>query len=161
MPTLVNPAVTSAATDRGRAKMVDFPWSNYALLQAELRDDYSIGNRSWGLEAALNRLVSNNPPANDNEIQRVIKSEQRRERNRAALRRLHLGNGAGFDPEASLQAQISLKSLKAKVSSSDWRLLFAVGIGRDYAEIVGANGGTAGALRVRVFRFRREAAPGH
>lgn len=155
--------------------MVDFLWAKYAPLQAELRDNHTVGDRSWGVEAGLNRILSaeptDHPPANDDDIERVVSSEQRRERHRAALRRLYLTeddgprrNGTavnsprGPDPETFLQVRAELKSARAKVTKSDWVLLCAVAVGRDYAEIAAANGGTPGAMRVRVLRLRREIA---
>jgi hypothetical protein len=142
--------------------MIDFPWDKYAFLQAELRDKPSVGNRSWGIEAGLNRILSaeplssNHPLAND-DIERAVNNEQRRERHRAELRRLYLvKEEPGPHPETSLQARAELRLARAKVTKSGWDLLCAVAVGRDYAEIATANGGAPGALRVRVLRLRRE-----
>jgi hypothetical protein len=140
--------------------VVDFTWSKYAQLQAELRDNHSVGDRSWGIEAGLNRILAapiGESPANDNDIQRAVSSRQRRERHRAALRRLYLvNNEAGPHPEAFLQARAELRSIRAKVISSDWHLLCAVGVGLEYAEIATVKGASTGALRVRVSRLRRK-----
>jgi hypothetical protein len=141
--------------------MLDFPWGKYACLRAELQANRSVGNRSWGIEAGLNRILSagltSHPPANDEDIERAISNEQRRERHRAALRRRHLvKEEGGPDPETSLQARAELRSVRAKAIKSAWNLLCAVAVGHDFAEIAAAKGGTSGALRVRVFRLRRE-----
>jgi len=144
--------------------MVDFLWGKYACLQAELRDKPSVGNRSWGIEAGLNRILSsvplsNDPSANDDDIERAVNNEQRRERHRAALRHLYLvTEEPGPHPETSLQARAELRLARAKVTKSDWDLLSAVAIGHDYAEIAAAEPRTPGALRVRVLRLRREVA---
>jgi len=155
--------------------MVDFSWDKYAPLQAELRDNHTVGDRSWGVEAGLNGILSaeptSHPPANDDDIQRVVSSEQRRERHRAALRRLYLTEDDGMrrngmpvnsprgpDLETFIEVRAELKSTRTKVTKSDWDLLCAVATGREYAEIAAAKGGTVGALRVRVSRLRREIA---
>ena len=91
--------------------MVDFPWDRYACLQAQLRQGHRVSDRSWGIEAGLNRILSpeltTQPPAND-DIDRVVNNEERQQRHRAELRRRHLVNDeAALDPAASLQAECS------------------------------------------------------
>jgi hypothetical protein len=141
--------------------MNDSPWDKYQLMQAELRTTYTVGNRSWAVEDAMNHIaeagLTHQTPANDDYVDRVISTTQRRERHRAALRRLYLvEDHAGPHPEEQLDARAALRSARAKVSKSDWDLLCAVAVGRSYAEMAARRGTTAGALRVHVSRLRHD-----
>ena len=143
--------------------MDDSVWVKYTSLQAELLDNSTLSHRSWGLEGALNRILSADAPtciaANGDNIEHIVGSEQRRERHRTALRRLQLPQEApSFDLGPFLAARAELKSARAKVNGSDWNLLCGVAIGHSYAEIATAHGETVGALRVRVSRLRRRIA---
>jgi hypothetical protein len=141
--------------------MVDFPWEKYACLQAQLQDNRNITNRTWGLEAGLDRILTGVPadwsPANDNDVQRAISSTERRERHRAALRRVYIRNEDGTPhPDPFFQARAELRFAKAYVTKSDWALLSAVAAGFSYTEISATNGNKPGALRVSVLRLRRQ-----
>jgi hypothetical protein len=142
----------------------DSPWDKYASLQAELRDTYTVGNRTWAVEDAMNHIAAAEPtaptPANDDDyIDRTIRTAQRRERYRAALRRVYLvQEPVGPRPDQHLDARADLRSARAKIAKADWDLLCAVAVGRSYTEIAAQRGSTAGALRVRVSRLRRDIA---
>jgi hypothetical protein len=141
--------------------MTGFPWNHYACLRDEL-DQPNVNDRSWGIEAALNRIAAGeftNPATIDADIERTIANEQRRERHRAALRRRHLTpDQANPHPETHLVARAELRSAKRKTTPTKWGLLVAVAEGHDYADLAATNGSTAGALRAKVFRLRREIA---
>ncbi len=140
------------------------PWDYYASFQAELMDTYTVGNRSWAVEDVLTGIAAVGPtlptPANDDDyVDRAISTAQRRERYRAALRRVYLvQNPTGPHPEQQLDARVALRSARTKVSKADWDLLSAVAVGWSYTEIAARRGSTAGALRVRVSRLRRDIA---
>ena len=143
--------------------MNDFPWDKYAALQAELRDTYTVGNRSWAVEDAMNHItvgpIEETPANDDGYVDRAVSTAQRRERHRAALRRLYLVEGhAGPHPEEQLDARAALRSARAKAAKADWDLLCAVAVGCSYTEIAAWRGSSAGALRVRVSRLRRDIA---
>jgi hypothetical protein len=141
--------------------MADIPWVEYARMQTELRERQEASNWSWGLEAGLSYILSDEkpstPPAND-DIDRVVSNSQRQERHRMALRRLHLVHEEPTsNPLASLEVREELRAVRARMTKADWDLLCAVGAGWTYAEIVAAKGGTPGGLRVRILRLRRGA----
>ena len=141
--------------------MVDFPWEKYACLQAQLRDNRNITNRTWGIEAGLDRILTGVPadrsPANDDDVQRAVSTAERRERHRAGLRRVYIRNeDATPHPNPFFEARAALRFAKAHVTRSDWALLSAVAAGFSYTEISAANGNKPGALRVGVLRLRRQ-----
>jgi DNA-directed RNA polymerase specialized sigma24 family protein len=109
----------------------------------------------------MNHIAANAPtPANDDDyVDRTISTAQRRERYRAALRRLYLiRDVAGPHPDQQLDARAALRSARARVTKAEWILLCAVAVGYSYTEIAARRGSTAGALRVRVSRLRRDIA---
>jgi hypothetical protein len=144
-----------------RSKMTVFPWNHYSRLQAEL-DNPNISDRSWGVEAAMSRILAGeftDPLTINDDLDRAIASEQRRERHRAALRRRHLMIvESGPHPEQHLVARAELRAAEGKMTPPKWRLLVAVAEGYDYTDLAAAEGATLGALRARVFRLRREVA---
>jgi hypothetical protein len=139
------------------------PWNSYARLQAELapshRSDqrtWRIDDRSWGIEAALTRLLAEEP-AVVGQLDRTVQSASRKERHRKRLRRIHLpaGRSTGTSVEDALDARDGLRRVAQRVSAEDSAILRAVGEGHLYEEI-GANTHVAsGALRARVLRLRR------
>jgi hypothetical protein len=142
--------------------MTGIPWDQYARLQAELRDNPTVGDRAWGTEAGLNRILAGefaDSPTIDADIKRAVASEQRRDRHRAALRRRYLlPLDDSPHPEIQLFARAGLRSARARTTDMDWRLLFGVGEGHEYAELAVARQTTNGALRAQVFRLRRKIA---
>jgi len=145
--------------------MCDLPdqWSSYARLQAELarghgsdQRTWRIDDRSWGVEAALSRLVAEELPVGG-ELDRTVESASRKERHRRRLRRIHLATGGttGTSVGDALDARDGLRRVAERVSAEDSTILRAVGEGHQYKEI-GANTKVApGALRARVLRLRR------
>ena len=139
------------------------PWSSYGRLQAELahghggdQQTWRIDDRSWGIEAALTRLLADEPPV-VSELDRTIQSASRKERHRRRLRRIHLPvNGAtGTSVEGALDARDGLRRIAQLVSAQDSALLRAVGEGHEYKEISANTKLTSGVLRTRVLRLRR------
>jgi DNA-binding NarL/FixJ family response regulator len=124
-------------------------------LQGKLARKTRVDDLPWGLEAALNRLLTSSSLGRDAE--RTVRSESRNERHRARLRRMYLRaeEGASPHPHNALDARLQLRAIAAKVTPGERRLLQAVGEGYEYAEIATQMGYTAGALRVRVARLRR------
>jgi hypothetical protein len=134
-----------------------YPWDLYASLQAKLARRQQVDDRSWGLEAGLDHLLAEpNRPPSEEKLDRTVRSENRRERYRAQLRRVHLAlEDCEADLEGEVAARQALRAAQVQVADEDWALLYAVGEGRDYGELAAARGVSAGHLRVRVLRLRR------
>lgn len=151
---------TAACTEERMRSMAELPhpWGVYARLQIKLAHRRQVDDRSWGLDAGLDRVLAepDQPPTED-EIDRAVRSEGRRERYRAQLRRVHLApENCATDPEAAVAARQTLRTAQAQVAIDDWMLLCAVGEGCEYGEIAAARNGSPGQLRVRVLRLRRK-----
>lgn len=131
--------------------MAELPllWDAYASAQAQLSTRTTVSDRSWGLEAALNRLVIDMPP-DPAQLATVQASATRRARySRALIAR----NAAALSGEApSVDAQIEARSdlifLGRHLSRSDMASLLAVGLGHS---------DTTDAARQRLTRARRRA----
>jgi hypothetical protein len=133
-------------------------WGAYARLQTVLADKPVVDGHSWGLEAGLDRhLAALGEPRDDDDADRAVRSESRRERHRARLRRVYLINLDGApELDAQLDARRTLYGMRDVLSDADWRLLVAVAEGRAYGELAAVFGASACCLRVRVLRLRRE-----
>jgi hypothetical protein len=138
-------------------------WSTYGRLQAQLAPSHGsnertwrIDDRAWGVEAALNRLLAEQPPAEE-ELDRTTLNASRKERYRKRLRRIHLTaeESAGASVEDVFDARERLRRLAGRVTSEDSALLRAVGEGYEYKEIAAGTKVEAAVLRARVFRLRR------
>jgi hypothetical protein len=73
----------------------------YARLQTNLHRHYRVGDRSWGTEAGMDRILEsacNAPPAED-EVNQIIATTRRRERHRASRRERLLDDIATVHPE--------------------------------------------------------------
>jgi hypothetical protein len=137
------------------------PWSLYLALQTKVLKSNKVDDASWGCEAALNRILSSDPacdprPVSDEDIDRWGRSEGRRERHRARLRRLHMGRPENEQAasERALHARQELRAVRELVSNEEWALLYAVSEGGGYDEIAARTGRSSGALRVRILRLR-------
>jgi hypothetical protein len=138
-------------------------WAVYAHIQSLLRNRSADDDRARGYEAALDLIVStvgagSEGPSED-EIRRAIAAASRRARyQRALLLEYTLeepANDAVFD---QVHARQVLRELRQQVSSSDWALLSAVANGKPYEVLARRFESTAGALRVRVLRLRKQLA---
>lgn len=137
------------------------PWGAYARLQSKLLHSRHIDDRSWGTEAALNRILisPDSKPLTVDEIARTAASERRRERRRARLRLVYVAaDDASHHPEDAPAARHELFIARSKVTKRGWTLLCQVAAGYDYVELAAARGKTPGCLRVRVLRLRRRLA---
>lgn len=136
------------------------PWRAYALLQENLSHSTTVSDRTWGLEAGLNFLITDaalTAPPSDADVSRSVQSESRRERNRLALRRYYISaNEPAIDPASMLDARSELHLIRSKLSDADWQLMAAVGVGRDYSEISVLLEKSAAAARVHVMRVRQQ-----
>jgi hypothetical protein len=136
------------------------PWRAYARLQKSLSRTSVVSDRSWGIEAGLNFLITEaalKSPPSDDDVSRSVQSESRRERNRLALRRYYISaKEPAIDPVSILDARSELHIIRSKLSDADWGLMAAIGIGRDYSEISALLETSAVAARVRVMRLRQQ-----
>jgi DNA-directed RNA polymerase specialized sigma24 family protein len=132
------------------------PWDQYLALQSQLEASATVDDVSWGREAALNRILASEALAPAGEVERAARSESRRERHRARLRRQHLFRQVDHvDGEAILKARQELRIVRAAVTDEEWSLATQVGEGVDYDEIAATTGVRAGTLRVRMRRVRQ------
>lgn len=138
-------------------------WSTYTRLQAQLARSHGsheriwrIDDRTWGIEAALNRLLAEQPSAEEG-IDRAIRSASRKERHRKRLRRIYLPAEelSGASVEEAFDARERLRRVAGRVTPEDSALLRAVGEGYEYKEIAASTKVAAGTLRARVLRLRR------
>ena len=121
----------------------------YASVQAQLSTRTAVGDRSWGLEAALNRLVVSRPP----DLAQLATVQASAERRARYGRALIIRNAADLNSEApSVDAQIEARSdlifLVGDLSAPDMASLSAVGLGHPASTQV---------ARQRVARARRRA----
>lgn len=134
---------------------IPHPWSAYARLQQTLARKRYVDDHSWGLEAGLNRLLVEEPPAGE-DVDRAVRSESRKERYRRELRRIRLAvEDSTGNAEDALDARQRVRLAQAQVTAEEWALLRAVGEGYEYKEIAATAKVAAGTLRARVFRLRR------
>jgi len=125
------------------------PWDAYASAQAQLSTRTTVGDRSWGLEAALNRFVGSMPP-DPAQLATVQASAERRARYGRAL---IVRNAAALNSEApsagaQMEARSDLIFLGRHLSAPDMATLLAVGLGHS---------ASTEAARQRVARARRRA----
>jgi hypothetical protein len=130
-------------------------WGAYARLQEKLARRGRVDDRTWGLEAGLNRLLAAGLPAEE-DLHRTIRSESRKERHRTKLRRTYLTDEASTGMlEHVVAARRRLRGIESRFPANDWILLRAVGEGHTYEEIARIAKVSPGALRARVLRLRR------
>lgn len=125
------------------------PWNAYASAQAQLSNRTAVGDRSWGLEAALNRLVVDTPPDPAQLATAQASAERRSRYGRALLaRNANALNGEAQSVEAQMEARSDLTLLGRHLSAPDMASLLAVGLG---------HGTVTEAARQRLSRARRRA----
>lgn len=138
------------------------PWDTYARLQAELSNGHRLTDQSWGTEAKLDAILlslQTKTAITSNDLKRTAASERRRERHRAHLRLVYLGDDdMGAAPEEMLAAREGLRILQSRVLSQDWSVLCQLAEGYSYADVAARMHSTPGALRVRVLRCRQQLA---
>lgn len=130
-------------------------WGAYARLQQTLERRRRVDDRTWGLEAGLNRLLSAEPPAEE-DVDRAILSESRKERYRTELRRTYPSDDPSKGTlQHTLDTRQRFRRIQARVTAMEWAILRAVAEGYTYKEIASFAKVSPGALRVRVLRLRR------
>ena len=125
------------------------PWDAYASVQAQLSTRTVVGDRSWGLEAALNRLIVSGPP-DPAQLETMQASAERRARYGRALiaRNFAALNNEAPSADAQMEARSDLIFLARHLSAPDMASLSAVGLGHP---------ASTEAARQRVARARRRA----
>ncbi len=130
-------------------------WHAYARVQSDLNRRSIVNDVTWGLEGGLDRLLDDEPPSDD-ELTRAIRTDARRERDRARTRRIRmLHEPVGVDEVGRLDARAQLRVAHASTPAESWEILTALGVGADYAEITSSTAVSTGSLRVRVMRMRK------
>jgi hypothetical protein len=95
-------------------------------------------------------------PPTQQEIDKVVANDRRRERHLNGRRGPMPEDVATPHPEGALDARHALAAIQHNVSDRDWQLLTATAIGTDYEEIARTTFARSGALRIKVLRLRRE-----
>jgi DNA-binding NarL/FixJ family response regulator len=137
------------------SKILPPPWDHYLALQTKLKVSTIVDGTSWGFEAALNRILASDSVSSSEEIERAARSESRRERHRARLRRQNLPSEDYIDGENVVQARQHLRIVRERVTDEEWTLLSDIGEGGSYDEIAAVASTSSGALRVRIQRLRQ------
>jgi len=142
--------------------MPDLPlhWGAYLRLQTKLARERQVDEHTWGLEAGLNRILTATITS-DEDVDRTVRSEGRKERYRTQLRHVYLNTeDLAVKPicENALHARRRLLRIRSRVTAEEWALLRAVGEGFEYKELAVASKAATGALRIRVLRLRRKLA---
>lgn len=139
-------------------KNLPYPWDHYLREQTALAVSCTTGTRSRRLEDRLNRRLDNigHEPPTEAQLDRAAAHANRRDRHRASLHLVYLTPAnQGHCLDGVYEARQQLQAMCSRVNADDWRLLLAVGEGREYSEIVGGRAASEGALRVRVLRLRQ------
>ena len=142
-----------ARTDEGLKTMSDLPepWRAYARLQEQLARTRHVDGHTWGLETALNQILDGESSAAD-ALERTVRSEARKERHRAALRRKYppAASTRKPTPENPIHARRLLRRALVLVTGAQWDLLRAVADGQQYRDLASVANVAPGALRARV-----------
>lgn len=145
--------------------MADLPhaWRVYARIQQQLSNCAALSQRAWGLEAALNELLSYQPQLSESELSRTIASAERRHRYRHAQLQRYAEQdheeASLADPIAeALDADQILQRIRGAVADPDWLVLNALAEGESYKVLADELGTSSGALRVRISRARKQLA---
>src|SRR5437763_16682966 len=117
---------------------IPHPWGEYARLQAISAKTSKIDSISWGIEAEMDALLadsSNHTSRDARRLERLRKTIARRERSRAHLRKAHSTELATEPPNVTsqLEAREALQRIEAKVTSTQWAVITALGQGYSFA----------------------------
>lgn len=125
------------------------PWDAYASAQTRLSKRSHVGDRSWGLEAALNQLVIDAPPPLD-QLATVQATAERRARYSRSLisRNTTILSAEAPRAEAQIEARSDLSFLGRNLATSDITVLVAAGLGHP---------ASSEAVRQQLARARRRA----
>jgi hypothetical protein len=129
------------------------PWDAYMRLQTSLDDITEVNNRSWGIEAGLDAILTGAAaPAN---LPTIVATAERRERHRARLRRTFSKTlWPVVDQPAAIEARIVLGQIQRLLPPADWQLISSVASGVNYRSVA-SRGATPGGLRIRVMRIHK------
>ncbi len=127
-----NPQANSGLQKKGVSSMPDLPlhWGAYLRLQTKLARKRQVDDHTWGLEAGLNRILTATI-ASDEDADRTVRSEGRKERYRTHLRHVYLNTDDLIVkpiPENVVHARRQLLRMSARVTAEEWALLRAVGV---------------------------------
>lgn len=145
--------------------MHDYLWIRYADLQLRCCRSPQLDDHSWGLERALDHLLSSiendsipqTPQQLDSAIDRAIESGARLHRSRS----LGLRTWSQVDEQltaVSIEAEIEIRRLSEKLRPIDAQMLGAVGLGYSDREIADRVSSTPSAVRTRLSRLRTKLA---
>ena len=134
------------------------PWAEYARLQNNLSRECRVSDRSWGIEAGMDHIltVATIAAPCQSEINQVIATARRRERYRGSRQADMPEDLATPHPETVLVARSELKFICKQVSNDNFKLLKAVASGVDYDRLSKLMGSSPETLRARVSRLRKE-----
>ena len=107
--------------------MPDLPlhWGAYLRLQTKLARKRQVDDHTWGLEAGLNRILTATI-VSDEDADRTVRSEGRKERYRTHLRHVYLNTDdltVKRIPENAVHARRQLLQMSARVTAEEWALL--------------------------------------
>src|SRR5439155_14011492 len=105
---------------------------------------------------SLHRILAQGDGVHSDEaVDRVVRSQARKERYRAGLRRIYLTPRNDEATHDAMAPNRQLWRLRELVSLDDWKILSALAEGFSYDEIAEQRDASPGSLRVRVMRLRR------
>jgi hypothetical protein len=145
----------------------DYAWLRYADLQQRSANLQQFSDYSWGIESALNYLLSIIqsgivPNTTDLEVSlnRAIASGARLHRSRALARSTWVLPVDSASTTAGAEARIELKRIGRTVREADQAIFIDVALGYTDRQIANRHASTPGAIRVRLLRLRRKLAAG-
>jgi DNA-directed RNA polymerase specialized sigma24 family protein len=139
----------------------DHAWQCYGELQELSRNEPRVGDHAWGVESALNYLlsaietanISPNPSELELAVNRTVATGARLYRSRAmALKKRTRQSPQKSDPPAI--AKIELTRIGGLVKDNDATILLEAGLGFTDREIADRHASTPGAVRIRLSRLR-------
>lgn len=144
---------------------IDFAWARYADLQKKNQQSEHLNDHTWGVEAALNWLLTaietgnipSTPAELDAALDRVISSGGRLRRSRATILKKFADEIQPAATNNPAEANLELAEIGRLFPGSEARILFDAGAGFNDIEIGHRCSSTPGAVRVRLSRLRRKA----
>jgi DNA-directed RNA polymerase specialized sigma24 family protein len=140
----------------------DHAWRRYADLQELSRKSPYLGDYAWGIECALNYLLSaietsTVPPDSldlEAALTRAIASGARLYRSRSLALKTWMRPPESMSTNAAAEARIELARIGGAVKAADKKILLEAGLGYTDREIANRHASTPGAIRVRLSRLR-------
>jgi hypothetical protein len=146
----------------------DHAWLRYADLQQRSGKVQQFNDYTWGIESALNYLLSviqsGTIPSNladlDASLNRAIASGARLHRSRSLALKTWVLPPDSVSTGAAAEARMALVRIGCAVKEADQTILIDAGLGYTDREIANRHASTPGAIRVRLSRLRRKLAAG-